>query len=137
MENAQTGSGENPSQGSSSLGFFRILGGIIGLGMIGFGMFWTVRLFFMIARCSIDPESMQLIFSRWEKFLAVERIITLFGSQVPRPLIVLMILGCAGVLLLFVSVRLAVAGTRLLSAAITDLSEIKKMIKRMRAGTPQ
>ena len=117
---------------------FRMLGSILGLAMIGFGGYWSVKLFFMILKILEAPGNILPLVKEWGALLKLES----FKIATPRGTInfdfkwiAVSFLGTGAFLLSSISIRLVLAGTTLLSSMVTDIATVKKMILRaMRSG---
>ncbi len=128
-------SGEKPSfscAGTKDL--FRLLGAILGLSMIGFGGYWSVKLFFTIMRILQAPENLTPILNAWGTLLKLDsfRVSTAQGPiNFDLKWIAISFLGGGVFLLISIAIRLVKAGTGLLAAMVTDIESLKKIISKI------
>ena len=127
-------SGERPAFGGGGIKeLFRTLGAILGLAMILFGGYWSLKLFFTIMRILEAPENLKPLLNAWGALLNLKtfQIATAQGTvNVDLQWIAVSFLGGGAFLLISIAIRLVKAGTGLLAAMVMDIESLKKIISK-------
>jgi len=128
------GPGETTSAGGSGMkDSLRALGAVLGLGMICFGGYWSIKIFFTILKILKTPEIMMPFIQIWGSLFKLEafHIATAQGTiNLDLKWIVVSFLGAGAFLLSSIAIRLLLAGTTLLSAMVTDAEVLKKIVAK-------
>jgi hypothetical protein len=124
----------NENQSGNGVGvkdFFRTIGTFLGFGMIGFGFYWTAKLFFLASGIFREPQKAAPILKAWKEVLgsgALNISVDKVAISIDPQLMTLLLIGGGVCFLILVTTQIASAGIQLLTAMVTDTSAIKKIL---------
>jgi hypothetical protein len=124
---------EEMSSGDGALGrgVFRTLGAVLGLGMIGFGGYWGIRIFLTILKVIETPQKAEPALKAWKTFLHLDHFqITIDKAVVSADLhfIPIIALGIGSFILALLAMKFMTAGAAIFSSMVLDIEAVKRIV---------
>jgi len=116
---------------------FKNLGAFMGMGLIGLGAYWSMKLFFAGSKVLQGPERMAPILKTWNEFFGkdpVKILVKDVAVQLDARLLNFLALGGGAFFLLFIVANLLNAGIQLFTSSVTEASSVKKMLTAWASG---
>ena len=113
----------------------RNIAAVFGMSLMAVGLYFAIRVFELVMKGLREPERMEDVLGRWTDLLHLqdwESTVFLINGGV-APLISLAVLGAGACFLVWIAFALLRIGATILRTTIGDFTEVRQMIKQMKA----
>ena len=117
----------------------RTLAGAVGVGILGTGLWLTIKVFFVIFGALKDPQGARPVVEEWAQTLGGDGLmVEIAGTSLDvAKVLAAVLVGGAAFLLAFLALRIMVAGAKILQWVVSDRAALKRILREVRRDNRQ